>query len=582
MKPDETELGELRRRIERLELEVASLRAPGAVTVPSPDAPEPPLLAVAAPPVAPGPAATPPPVPSAAAAGRTGMASSTAWVAAAGAVIFLLGAVYGLTVSIQRGWISPPVRVAAGLGLGVAAGVAAARLLAGGRNALGVALLAVGAGTWTFALYFGSHGAGLFPVGFGFAGMAVATFLAGALGSRARCDGALAVAVATGLVTPFAFSPRDGSLPGLLTWLLALLGAQLAAHYATGSGSGWTLSRGLGIGGVWLAALLGAVGSGLGDPAVALGLLAALGAAGLLLAWLPRHPEDTAERAAAPSAVVLVALAVAAWVVWRRTGWDRETFAVVLVGLAAVSLGLQAVARRAGLVENAGAFLLLAAGFGFVAVPVAFDWRWVVLAWGAGAALLAAAAGREGADRSLRVVAHVATLAAAAVWLSLVVGQGKSDLLFLNRVFAGAVLVSAAWWLLLRAPVGARGLPLAGLQAVAVNAVAWELARRVPVLTGPETRLPLGALLATLTYAGAGAGQWLRGVAYEADPARARALRIAGYAWLIVAALKLLAFDLSNRDLLFRAAAALGVGAMFIAAAWWADRRADFRRSSPG
>lgn len=574
MNPGESELAELRRRIERLEREVSELRAGPAASSPEPV--EPPLIAPA--PVG-VPAAEPPPAPapSARPLARGVTLTSTAWVAAAGAVIFLLGAVYGLTVSIQRGWISPPMRVAAGLGLGLAAGIAAARLLAGGRNALGIALLAVGAGTWSFALYFGSHGAGLFPVGLGFGGMAAATLLVGALGARARCDGALAVAVATGLVTPFAFSTPEGTLVGLLAWLLTLQGAQLAAHYATGSGANWELSRGLGLGGGWVAVLFGAVGPRGGDPIVALALLAALGAVGLLLAWLPRHPEPAADRAAAPSVVVLVALAIAAWLVWRWTIWDGETFAVVLVGLGAVSLGLRIVARRSGRDESAGAFLLLAAGFGFVAVPVAFDWRWVVLAWGAGAALLAAAAGRDGADRSVRVVAHVATLAASAVWLALVVGQGKSDLLFLNRVFAGAVLVSAAWWLLLRAPVGPRGLPLAGFQAVAINAVAWELARRVPVLTGAEARLPLGALLATLTYAGAGAGQWLRGVSYESDPQRARALRLAGYAWLVVAALKLLAFDLANRDLLFRAAAALGVGAMFIAAAWWADRRGAAR-----
>ena len=37
--------------------------------------------------------------------------SSTAWIAGIGAVIFLIGAIYGLTVAIQRGWMSPSVRV---------------------------------------------------------------------------------------------------------------------------------------------------------------------------------------------------------------------------------------------------------------------------------------------------------------------------------------------------------------------------------------------------------------------------------------------------------------------------------------
>ncbi len=572
MNSGDPELADLRRRIERLEEEVAALRPGAAVPPVSPPVapePEPPLLPpVAAPSAAASSAGSPP-----ASAPARGTQASTRWVAAAGAVIFLLGAIYGLTVSIQRGWIAPPTRVGAGLLVGVAAGAAALRLLAAGRRTLGVTLLAVGAGTWTFALYYGSRTAGLFPVGVGFAGMALATFLAGALGARVRSDGALAVAVAAGLVAPFAFSARDGTVAGLFAYLVALLGAQLAALYATGTGARWPWSRGLGLVGGWLAAFVGAWEGALGDPLRGFGLAAVLGAGGLVLAWLPRHPEGGAARAAAPSVGALVAFAVVAWVVWRRAEWEREAFSVVLAALAGASLALLAATRRAGHRENEGAFALLAAGFAFVAAAVAFEWRWVVLAWGAGALLLAVAAGRDGADRSLRTVAHVAALAAAAVWLALAAGQGKSDLLFLNRVFAGAVLVAAAWAVLLRTAPTAGGLPFAGLQAVAVNAVAWELARRVPVWTGAEGRLPVGALLATLTYAGAGAAQWLRGVAYEADPARARVLRLAGYVWLAVAALKLLAYDLSNRDLLFRAAAALGVGAVLIGAAWWADRR---------
>ena len=91
-------------------------------------------------------------------------------------------------------------------------------------------------------------------------------------------------------------------------------------------------------------------------------------------------------------------------------------------------------------------------------------------------------------------------------------------------------------------------------------------------MRGEEASLALGPLLATLTYAGAGAGLWLRGVLYEQAADRAKALRIAGYGWLVVAAVKLLGFDLSDHDLLFRAVAALGVGAVFIGAALWADR----------
>jgi uncharacterized membrane protein len=64
---------------------------------------------------------------------------------------------------------------------------------------------------------------------------------------------------------------------------------------------------------------------------------------------------------------------------------------------------------------------------------------------------------------------------------------------------------------------------------------------------------------------------WLRGLNAGEEGAR-RFLRWTGYAWLAVASVKLLVNDLAQTDLLFRAVAALGMGAILIAAAWWANR----------
>ena len=193
MNPEHEELAELRRRIERLENEVAALRGTPPV---APDTP-PPLVATKRaeepPPLIRPPVAKPTPLPSL--SDKLAGVPSTVWVAGAGAVIFLIGAIYGLTVSIQRGWISPPVRVGAGLVTGVLAGVAAVRLLFGGRRELGVTLLAVAVGTWSFALYFGAKSAHLFPLGLGFAGAAVATLFAGAVAARIRSDVAMGVAL---------------------------------------------------------------------------------------------------------------------------------------------------------------------------------------------------------------------------------------------------------------------------------------------------------------------------------------------------------------------------------------------------
>jgi uncharacterized membrane protein len=501
---------------------------------------------------------------------RLGAVPSTVWVAGAGALIFLIGAIYGLTVSIQRGWISPPVRVGAGLVTGVLAGGAALRLLFAGRREVGISLLAIGVGTWSFALYFGAKSALLFPVGLGFAGAAVAMLFAGAVAARIRSDAAMAVALLVGLAAPLAFSDGTGNVATLLAYLLALLGAQLVAYYETGEGADWKLSRVLGSAGVGTVGLVGAVGTKLGEPAWVFAALAGLVALSLVLAWLPRHRAEP-EAPGALTVVSLVLAAMSTWQVWRRAHFEREWFSVVLVVFAALTLGLLALNRRRARRVGEPALLLLATGFGLLAVPVAIEWRWVVLAWGLGGVLLArAAVWRD--EAATRHAAVAVSAAATLVWLGLATSHGRADWIFLNPVFGGAALTAAAWFALL--PLGGWRLAVGfgAAQFVAVNAVAWELMRVIEPVHGTEATLALGPLLATLTYAGAGAALWLRGVLYEADATRAKAQRWSGYAWLLAATVKLLVFDLSERDLLFRAVAALGVGAVFIGAAWWADR----------
>jgi len=585
MNSHDAELRELRARLEKLEQEVAALR--GAANTPvAPREEAPPLIAqiepVAPPPAPPGaeppvvaavPSAKLPPRPPAV-ADRLDTLPSTVWVAGAGAIIFLIGAIYGLTVSIQRGWISPPVRVGAGLVTGLAAGIFAARLLLAGRQALGVTLLAVGAGTWMFALYFGSHGADLFPLGLGFAGAAVATLLAGGLAARIRSDAAFAVALAVGLAAPVAFSDGTGTLVGLLGYLCVLLVGQLAVHYTTGEGAEWTASRLLGTAGVWGVALLAGFTSRLGPVPLAFLLVAAVLALTLALAWLPRHPAP-AEEPVAASTLVLVAACLGSWSVWRRADFDREPFSLVFVAFAALSLALVVAARRRGTIRNETPLVLAAVAFALMAVPTAISWRWVGLAWGVGALSLAVGArlkARTERDDSLALGAVIFTMAATAVWLGRVLDYRGHDFAFVNPRFLNATLAAAAWVVLSGVPGVPRWLSFGAAQAVAVNALAWELARTIDPVSSEHATLALGPLLATLTYAGAGVGLWLRGVLYEADHARAKGLRAAGYVWLVVAAVKLLGYDLSDRDLLFRAVAALGVGAVFIGAAWWADR----------
>jgi hypothetical protein len=576
MKPTEQEWAELQARVGRLEARLAELgvsaepaRVPPPARVEFTSPPlstvfeEPPLL----PPLLPGPARPP-----------ERELPSTLWIAGSGAVIFLIGVIYFLTVSIQRGWVSPMVRVLGGISTGTALGFAAARMLRGPSRSLGVTLLAAATGTWTFAFYYGAQQANLFSPAMGFGGAVLATLGAGYLAAKFRSDGALAVALATGLFAPLAFSDGGNHFPGLLGYLLLLTAAQLAVHYLARTGGQWWWSRLLGVAGTWWIALIGATARPVtGDPWVPIGLAVALGAAVLVLAWLPRHPDEP-RWAGAATVVGQIGLALVLWRLWRLTGFDRESFAWCLLGQAAVSLLLVKPTRvRVNDGRHDAPLLLLAAGFVFLAVPVALDERWVPVAWGvlavalAWGARLAARAGRP-ETWSLTLIAGIATALASLAWLIAELDRPSVQTLMLNRIFVGGLLAGTAWGILALTDKSLRFVAIVALQLVLVNNLAWELAHGVGPVLLAGLSVPLGRLLATLVFAVTGAGLWFRGITSGED-STAMLLRRTGYGWLAAAGLKLLVSDLARTELLFRALAALGVGAVFIGTALWANRQ---------
>jgi hypothetical protein len=75
----------------------------------------------------------------------------------------------------------------------------------------------------------------------------------------------------------------------------------------------------------------------------------------------------------------------------------------------------------------------------------------------------------------------------------------------------------------------------------------------------------------TLVWALSGAWQWMRGLGQQAQVRRA--FMFAGYAWMGLASLKLIASDLDRADTPLRALAFLGVGAIGMAAAILANRK---------
>lgn len=508
------------------------------------------------------------------------------WIAGIGAVLFLAGAVFFFRWAVQQGWMGPELRFALGLLAGGGLTAFAARLVLGENRRLGVALLLAGLGTLQFSFRAGAFTFRFFDPTLGLAAVTILTLLAGALAARVRSGGALTVALASGLAAPLVFSQGGHHEVALAVYLAVLMAATLAVPYLARTGGTWIGARWTALLGTWFL-LVPACAEVLKADAALLGLLLLLHLvlAGLL-AWLP----GSMERPATPTILWLVASILTTalgWTLWRRLGWMPELYAGPVLAAAAWNLALVKPVRLrlAGRSADLG-LLALAAGHLALAVPVALAWRWAGPLWAAFALALAWAAHRgdqtgseEGA--ALRWLATSMALLATLRWAFHGLDGGfepwRGGLPFFRAAFAEGILAAGAWSLLVRNREGlTRLLAFFALQATANVTLAVEAARLVHWLQVPDpNRVAWAASRAasitlTLAWALSGAWQWMRGLGL--DGAVRKALLAAGYAWMGIAALKLLLWDLASADTPLRALAFLGVGAIGMTAATLARR----------
>jgi hypothetical protein len=561
---------DLAQRVARLEAQVAWLLQQGQAprpAAPAPRAPQP--AAPSQPPVRPAREVSP-----------------VVWIAGIGAALFLAGAVFFFRWAVQQGWMGPELRFALGLLVGGGLTAFAARLALGANRRLGIALLLAGLGSLQFTFRAGAFSYRFFDPLLGLVAVAVLTLLAGALAARIRSGGALTVALASGLAAPLAFSQGGHHEVALAVYLAVLMAATLAVPYLARAGGAWIGARWTALAGTWLLLLAACVEVARADAALlGLLLLVHLLLAGLL-AWLP----GTEARPGAPATLWLAASILATafgWLLWKRLGWTPELYAGPVLAAGAWNLGLVKPARRRLGGRSADLPLLaLAAGHLALAVPVALAWHWVGPLWGAFAVALAwAAHRRDGAGSeeaaALRWLALGVALLATGRWafhgLDGAFEPWRAGLPFLRSAFAEGALAAAAWGLLVRDREGlARLLAFLALQVTANVTLAVEAARLVHWLQAPDPRQAVWAatraasIALTLVWALSGAWQWMRGLGLEGAPRRA--LLGAGYAWMGIAALKLLLADLATADTPLRALAFLGVGAIGMTAATLARR----------
>ena len=492
--------------------------------------------------------------------------SPTVWVAGVGALIFLVGAVYFLSWSIEQGILTPLARVVMGVLTGCAMGVGAARLVLKGSAKLGSTLLIAAIGTVMFALYYGSIEHDFLQPSAALAGVACLTLLAGGLSAYQRDGFILTIAHTSGLLAPIVFSSGSGNTLLLAGFVLFLLVSAGVVFYVTQTGGGWLLPRTVGLVGTWALMFPLAFDFPRDAQLWVLPVLAVAYGLSAAWVWLPRHGERPRGSHALWIAASVAAISALCGH-WAESDWDWATLAPVSFGLAATQ-GMLVRPLRARLSDDSADLSLFALGAGFVLLGVGLwvDERWVALTWSIFAFVLAFSVRRadlasKPQPRSVRFTTWMVGIAASFAWLITLASRPGSDAAFANPAFWSGVLVVATWIFLARGVAAILAFLL--VEVVFHTVGAAEIAQLVERIDTPSNT---STIAVTLFFALSGAGQWLAGLRHGQAGHR-RALGVAGYVWLGIGSAKLLLFDLESSPTVVRAAAGLGVGAIFMVAA---------------
>jgi uncharacterized membrane protein len=162
-----------------------------------------------------------------------GLPTATWWVARAGVVLLLVGVSFLLRMGVEQGWLTPAVRVAGGVAIGVA--LSAFGLLARTSRPAYSQLL-VGGGVVAF--YLSAFGAWsvwqLVPYEAAFAFCVFTTAFAFATAVRLDAEWLALLGVMGGYATPFMLLSPDSNVPALVAYSLVLLGGYLVVYVLRG------------------------------------------------------------------------------------------------------------------------------------------------------------------------------------------------------------------------------------------------------------------------------------------------------------------------------------------------------------
>jgi uncharacterized membrane protein len=162
-----------------------------------------------------------------------GLPSATWWVARAGVVLLLVGVSFLLRMGVEQGWLTPAVRVAGGVAVGVA--LSAFGLLARASRPVYSQLL-VGGGVVAF--YLSAFGAWsvwqLVPYEAAFVFCVLTTAFAFVAAVRMDAEWLALLGVMGGYATPFMLLSPDANVPALISYSLLLLVGYLMVYVSRG------------------------------------------------------------------------------------------------------------------------------------------------------------------------------------------------------------------------------------------------------------------------------------------------------------------------------------------------------------
>ena len=488
---------------------------------------------------------------------------SERWLGAIGIGFVVLAAALLLKLSFDRGWITPELRLVAGFGAGTVLLVLGLRLEQA-RRRLAQVLLGGSIALFYLVGFAGFQLYGLLPFWVALPLMTGTTVLSFVLSVRQDSPPLAVIGISGGLATPFLLETWSANMNALAVYAsLVLLGGGAVQLYR-----GWVLLLGaLLVGGTIVLSMVvfGADGAVVVLPGLAIAVFWLVGAASPLLRPVlgalpsPDRPPGSAlwdSRAALSFGTLVTVLLLSAHLSLegREVGWVLFFFALVTGAVAYRTRGVSLTQWPSAEISA----LCAAFGLWFVTDDPA-----AILLIAAESFILFALVGRGG-PISLRAIGHV--LAAVVAWAFLYYAANAPLDGFLGLredAFArlGMVGVFVGCSMLVE-----KNLAPGYKAAAYVGLLVWVLSE-----WGPK---PYGAQLVSIAWSLQGATALVASVRNRSQP-----LQLVGLATLGLVAGKLLLFDLSQLDPVWRILMFFGFGASLLGLAYLVNLPGDSEKA---